>query len=172
VPAIAGPWRTYALSEGVTFRAPARWHTTTYRGYPATIYFPSRYLSTDRFTGPCAHGNPKSSCTGHHWFPDGWTTPVGGVMILWSEAESPWGPGLDTVPGRRTTIGGDRAMVSGALSRCPRGAATEIDAYIAVGTRSDPTERLDMTGCIGPAAAASDRRAVRRVLRSLRIRGG
>jgi hypothetical protein len=162
------------LSSSATVRAPARWHTSTYRGEPATVYFPIRFLSTDPLTGPCTTGSQKAACTTQNWFPDGWRTPADGVILLWSHAEFPQvsGPALNHQPGRLTTIDHRAAKVwtGPATGHCPDGARTETDASVRQAAHSHPGERFDLVACFGPTATSQDRSDVARMLHSLRVR--
>jgi hypothetical protein len=163
---------TLSLSGWASIRAPASWDTTTYRGEPATVSFPLRFLSSGQLTGPCTTGSPKAACTTQNWFPDDWRTPADGVVVLWSHAEFPAaGSGLTHQPGRPTTIDHRAASVwSGpATSRCPSGAGTELDASVREVAHSSPGDRFDMTACFGQGVTPQDRSAVGRMLHSLRI---
>jgi hypothetical protein len=164
---------TLSLSGWASVRVPARWPTTAYRGEPATVYFPLRFLSSSGFSGPCATGPMNPVCTTQNWFPSDWRTPAAGVIVLWSHVELPsTGPALQHQPGWRTTIDQRSAKVwSGlATSRCAAGADTESDAAVREDAHSDPGDSFEMTACFGRAATGQDRSAVRRMLRSLDIR--
>jgi hypothetical protein len=166
-------WVTLPLAGWASVEAPARWSTTTYRGYPAPVYFPLRFVSSDPLTGPCASGRSKSACATQNWFPDGWRTPADGVLVLWSHAEFPGsaGPALSHQPGRRTTIDDRPAKVraGAATPSCPDGAATELDVSVREVAHSYPGDRFDLRACFGPAAPAADHAAVRRMARSLHV---
>jgi hypothetical protein len=168
-----GRWTTLSLSGWASVEAPARWHTTTYRGEPAAVYFPLRFLSSQQLTGPCATGSASAACTTQNWFPDDWRTPADGVIVLWSHAEFPEasGSGLSHAPGRRTTIDNRSAKVwsGAATSRCPAGAGTETDASVREVAHSSPGDRFDMTACFGKGVTRQDRSAVGRMLHSLSI---
>ncbi len=169
-----GPWTTLSLNGLASVQVPARWYTTAYRGTAATVYFPSRFVSSIRFTGPCASGRAQTVCTTQNWFPADWRTPTDGVIALWSHAEFPGtaGPALSTLPGKPTTIDRRPAKVwtGPATSRCATGADTEVDASVRQDAQGYPGERFDLTACLGPAATPQDRTDVLRMLRSLRIK--
>jgi hypothetical protein len=166
-------WITLSLGEA-SVRAPAGWYTTPYRGELAPVYLPVRFLSTSRFTGPCATRNQNQSrCTTQNWFPSDWRTPADGVILLWSHAEFPTtaGPTLSHLPGTRTTIDHRPAKVwnGPATSSCPGGAATEMDAEVREAAHSYPGERFDLRACLGPEATPQTRATLTHSLKTLHI---
>ena len=160
---------TRTLRPGVTVQAPAAWVETPYLGELGASVFPLAYLSTETLSGPCASG-PKAECDDTGPFPKTWTTPTGGVLLLWTEIEPD--VGISHITGTSTTIGGYPAKVrtGAATSWCAVEASTETDAYIDTGTLGDQTGgRYDMTACFGAKASAKDHADVEAMLESLHV---
>ena len=169
----------YSLG-GATIRIPQRWFATPYKGEPATVVFPTVFLSSLPLTSRCATRHPSPAfCTTHNWFPPDVRTPPAGVLVLWLNLQFPT-DSLDVLPGQPTRIHHHAARVdSGAgTGLCPDGTASEIDAYVRIATTPyGPTHylpggRIDMRACLGPHASIADRAAVTAMLRSLHIRAG
>jgi hypothetical protein len=134
-----------------------------------------RFWSSRRLGGPCAAGPPKLPCTTANWFADDWWTPADGVILLWSHIElpEPAGVALTDKPGTPTTIDHRSAKewTGPASPGCPAGAFTETDAWVNEVAHSTSGDRFDLTACFGVTATSEDRSAVRRMLRSLHVRG-
>jgi hypothetical protein len=94
------------------------------------------------------------------------------VLLLWSHAEFPTGPGLSVLPGRPVVIDGRPAKVYAgpAMSECPAGASTEISAAILEAVHGHPGQRFQLTACLGPQASAGDRRDISTMLATLHIK--
>jgi hypothetical protein len=155
-----------SLAGWATVRIPRQWRVTPFKGAPAPVYFPLDFVSTEQLPAACP-GHISSSCAGQNWFAPGWTTPDGGVLILWAHAEFPSGPALAHVSGRRTTIDQRPAKVrSGpATGMCPPGTVAEIDAYISASGLTG--ERFDMRACFGRHSTSNDHTAVLAMFNSI-----
>jgi hypothetical protein len=157
----------------VTVQAPATWFALGYHGEPGTVVFPLVFLGTQGFSGPCASGPPRQACSDKGWYPDDWTAPKDGVLVLWLETQFPDGPALSHLPGRTTVFDGRPAKVwsGGSTAACVAGTASEIDAYVARDDPNDSGDRLDMSACFGSDAPAQDRAEVQAMLATLKITG-
>jgi hypothetical protein len=172
MPTAIGGERSISLAGWASVQVPAGWHTTAYRGIPAPVFFPLRFVSSAQFAGPCASGPMKAECTTKNWFPETWQPRPGEVIVLWSHSEVPGDSVLRHRPGARITIDRRPAKLwtGAATSKCPVTSGSEIDASIVEEPRSYPGDGFDMTACFGPGANDQNREAVMRMLHSLDVR--
>lgn len=166
-PAPGAEWRSFT-GNAVTFRYPAAWRSYPYHWSGSFIYSLT-YLSSTAIPNPCSTthtgGNTQISCG----LP---ATHITGnrVLIFWAQTGSP-GPVADSA-GTPTTLGGHAARLrSGpAGPECGHlGAATSIQAAIAMGSQYGGNAVLHMTACLGGSERAANIRDVMAMLGTLQI---
>lgn len=163
-----------ALGGGARVVVPRTWRRVRYHGVPAPEVFPILFLTDGRLGGRCVSGPASDACSGPAWFAPHWRTPAGGVLLDWLDVSFPGDATarhfLPYVHAPVITLAHRPAKIVRAAARsCPPGAAFEIDAYVQRARAGYPGNRLDMTACFGAHAPAGTRRAVMRMVRSLRF---